>query len=207
MITHAERRPREAFAARLRRAARALTCALPVAAVLVLSALAAGGCGSSGLLAPVADSASVATLSDFRTSPLGSPSAFDVLSGTAVRTDLTSGWDFLYYITPDGTMQLRPRDMVLGGISGQGIQKVTQTFEKLTEDPSGGYTTDSPVTVSKGDVLAVVSRSNPNFAVQCRYFMKMEITAVNTSAGTITFRYLTNPNCEQRIVAPGQGGG
>lgn len=207
VITYAERHAAGRLAARIRRVCGALACALPVAAALAVSALAAGGCGSSGLLAPVADTASVATLSDFRTSDLGSPSAFDIISGTAVRTDITSGWDFLYYITSDGTMQLRPRDMVLGGTSGQGIQKVTQTFENLTEAPSGGYTTDAPVTVSKGDVLAVVSRSDPNLAVQCRYFMKMEITAVDTSAGTITFRYLTNPNCEQRILQPGQGGG
>jgi hypothetical protein len=178
-----------------------------VAAALALSALVATGCGNSGLLAPVADSASIATLSDFRSSDLGSPSAFDMIAGLAVRTDITAGWDFLYYVTSDGTMQLRPRDMVLGGTSGQGIQKVTESFDGLTEAPSGGYTTDKPVTVSEGDVLAVVSRSNPQYAVQCRYFMKMKITSVDTAAGTLTFRYLTNPNCEQRILQPGQGGG
>jgi hypothetical protein len=207
VITHAERRFVRSAATRLGLVGKAVACALPVAAALAVSALVAAGCGNSGLLAPVADSASVATLADFRTSDLGSPSAFDILAGRAVRTDITSGWDFLYYVQPDGTMELRPRDMVLGGTSSQGIQEVTESFDQLTEAPSGGYTTDTPVQVSQGDVLAVVSRSDPNFAVQCRYFMKMEITSVDTAAGTLTFRYLTNPNCEQRILAPGQGGG
>lgn len=207
VITHALTRRAHSVADRLRLTGKVLACALPVAAALVLSTLLASGCGSSGLLAPVADTASIVTLTDFRSSDLGSPSAFDVLSGSAVRTDITAGWDFLYYVKTDGTMQLRPRDMVLGGTSGQGIQKVSESFTQLTEAPSGGYTTNQPVNVSEGDVLAVVSRSDPNYAVQCRYFMKMKITSVDKAAGTLTFRYLTNPNCEQRLLQPGQSGG
>jgi hypothetical protein len=176
-------------------------------ALAALTAL-SSACGSSGLLAPVPDSATEITLYDFRTSDLTSPSAFDILAGSAIRTDITSGWDFLYYVTANGTMQLRPRDMVLSDqpASGQGIQKVSDSFEQLTEAPADGYVTDKAVAISVGDVLAVVSRTNPGYSVRCRYFMKMEILSADAAAGTMTFRYLSNPNCEQRILAPGQGG-
>ncbi len=185
----------------------ALVALVPTGAALAVAAVLASGCSNSGLLAPVPDSASEATLSDYRSAPLGSPSAFDVLSGLPIRTEVTSGWDFLFYVTPGGTMQLRPRDMVVGGTSGQGLQKVTQSFTGLTEAPSSGYVTDKAVAVTTGDVLAVVSRSDPNYSVQCRYYMKMKVLSINKTAGTLTFRWLANPNCEQRLLVPGQTGG
>lgn len=186
--------------------------ALVRAAVIVLGAIALAvsiaACSNTFGLTNVAvpDSASHATLYDFRTARLRDPSAFDVLSGTATRTDLTSSWDFLYYVLADGTKELRPRDVVLGPGSASGLQVVQSSFAGLSNAPTGGYVTDSAVKISKGDVLAGRSRSDPGYTILCRHYFKMEVQAIDDSAGTVTLKYLINPNCEQTILVPGQGG-
>lgn len=176
-------------------------------AVLLLGA-AAWACGSTFGLnrVPVPEQPTEATLSDFRTSGLRDASAFDVLTALPVRTDLSASWDFLYYVLPDGTAQLRPRNVVLGGSSDAGLQHSDQAFDAISQAPDGGYTTDRPVVIAKGDVLTGVSRADPGFATRCRHFFKMEIESIDATAGTVTFKTLINPNCEQRILVPGQGG-
>ncbi|HKK26965.1 MAG TPA: hypothetical protein VKB18_02685 [Gemmatimonadota bacterium] len=176
-------------------------------AALLLGA-AAWACGSTFGLnrVPVPDNPTEATLSDFRTSDVRDASAFNVLTGRTVRTDLSASWDFLYYVLPDGTAQLRPRDMVLGGSSASGLRHSDQTFDGITDAPDGGYTTDQPVVIAQGDVLTGVSRSDPGYSTRCRHFFKMEVESIDAAAGTVTFRILINPNCEQRILVPGQGG-
>lgn len=176
-----------------------------VLAVVAVS-LALAGCDDS--LAPqrrpVPEEPSEVTLFEFRDSDLRDPSAFDAIIGQAVRTDQTSEWDYLFALRASGAAELRPRNVVLGGGSVAGLQVVEQEFGQLDQAPENGYRTGSAVAVSEGDVLAGRSRQDPSLAqLGCNYFLKMEILSVDPAAGTLTFRHLINPNCNQRNLVPG----
>lgn len=164
--------------------------------------------GCSGSLnvarAPLPDAPSEATLHDFRTAPLQESTGFSLSQSLPVQPSQTPDWDFVYYVTAEGTPQFRPRGMVLNDSSDAGIQRVQQTFDGLTEAPSGGYSHDAAVKVVDGAVYAVVSERDPGYTtVRCRYYAKIQVTAVDPQAGTVDFQHLVNPNCEDRVLVPG----
>lgn len=151
---------------------------------------------------PLPSEAEEATLHDFLGSEVRNPSAFDVLTSGAVRTDQTSGWDYIYAAPTDRGPEFRPRSMVVGDSSASGLQRVDQTFEGLTEAPEGGYVTDDRVAVDSGAVYAGRSRQNPQRFGRCRHFLKLEVLEVDRTAGTVRFRHLSNPNCNERVLIP-----
>lgn len=152
-------------------------------------------------LAPVPDQASETTLHDFRTSELRQVSAFDVVSSRAVRTDQTSGWDFLLALE-DGAFLFQPRSVVLDESSSAGLQRMSTAFDELAMAPEDGYVTDDPVPVEEGAVYAARSRQQG----ACLSFLKLEVLAVEAGAGSVTFRYLGNPNCGRRTLVAGATG-
>lgn len=156
-------------------------------------------------LRPVPEEPSTAALFDFETSDLRDPSAFDVIGGREVRTDQTSGWDFLLARDGEG-LEFRPRSLVLDVTSTAGLQPFEGTFEELRTAPEGGYVTDDPVPVEEGGVYAARSRQDPGFGVSCLRFLKLEVTAVDPEQGSVTIRYLGNPNCGRRTLVPGATG-
>lgn len=178
------------------------TSILPLAALAAVALQACDATTGPGFR-DVPEEPSETTIFDFRSSSVRDPSAFDIVSAGAVRTDQSAGWDFLFALQADGTAQLRPRNQVLGGGAASGVQPLESAFGDLDEAPEGGYVTGSAVAVEEGDVLAGRSRQDPNFGIGCRHFMKMEVLSVDRDAGTITFRHLVNPACERRNLVPG----
>ena len=88
--------------------------------------------------------------------------------------------------------------------SDSGLQLVGQTFDGLESAPEGGYEQVEPVPIQVGDVLAMRSRRDPAFGnVRCRRFAKMEVLELDGTEGTMSFRFLVNPNCEKRTLVPG----
>lgn len=153
-------------------------------------------------LAPVPDEPSETVLFDFRTSELRQASAFDVNAGRAVRTDQSSGWDFLLELD-DGTFVFRPRSVVLDENSTAGLQKVSAGFEELSMAPEGGYVTDDPVPVEAGAVYAARSRQQ---SAGCLRFLKLEVLEADAQAGSVGIRFLGNPNCGRRTLVAGATG-
>lgn len=167
------------------------------------------GCGDAfeQLLGPVPLQPTRVELVDFRTGPLQTSSAFDVVGRRAVRVDQTSGWDFLFFVTEEGTPELRPFEAVTGTLQESGMQKVDVTFEGLTLAPQDGYVRTEPIPIAEGDVLAVVSRRDPAFGgIRCRRYAKIEVLGIDIAAGSLTFQHLINPNCEVRGLVPGETG-
>jgi len=170
------------------------------------SALTLFGCGSSTepILVPVPDEAGEATLFDVVTGDILDPAAFDVLSGSAVRTDQFSGWDFLFQVAEDGTTLLWPRPAVIGEGEDAGLRPIATTFDALREAPETGYTTFDSLPVAAGNVFAVRSRRDPIYgSIRCRRYAKLEVLGIDEAEGTIEFQYLVNPNCEKRTLVPG----
>jgi hypothetical protein len=170
------------------------------------TALVLVGCGSSTepVLTPVPDETREAMLFDVVSGDILDPAAFDVLSGSAVRTDQFSGWDFLFQVADGGAPLLWPRAAVIGEGEDAGLRRMEIPFDELREAPELGYATLDSVSVAEGDVFAVRSRRDPIYgSIRCRRYAKLEVLGIDEAEGTISFQYLVNPNCEKRTLVPG----
>lgn len=177
----------------------------PRAALVALAAvLATAGCqdpfGNSQIRLP--PEPFQAALADFRTGELGAPSAFQLANATPVRPHQTSNWDFVYWVSDGGEPQFRPRTLVVEDSSEAGLSRVESTLEGLQRAPEEGYATDAAVPIDSGAVYAVRSRQDPRARIRCRRYGKLEVTGVDPEAGTVEFRHLVNPNCEDRNLKP-----
>lgn len=139
-------------------------------------------------------------LHDFRAGPLVEPSAFDLFSAAPVRTDQSSSWDLLFFVTAGGDPQLRPRNVVVGDGSTAGLQPVQTAFDELLEVPEGDYTADSPIPVEAGVVYAARSRRSGG----CTRFGKLSVDSVDATEGRLFVTTVVNPNCNDRSVEPAE---
>lgn len=141
-----------------------------------------------------------AVLVDFEGGDLVDPAAFDVLVSSAVRTDQTNSWDFLFLIDDSLGPVLLPRGGLLDQESTSGIQADTRAFEDIERAPSAGYSTEDAIPIAPGTVVTMISRQNPMFGVRCRLYGKLEVLSIEGTPARATFRFVVNPNCERRRV-------
>lgn len=164
-------------------------------------------CGSSTAVDTIAnpDDPTEAVLFDFLDQNIRNPSGFDILASSPVRLDSNTRWDFLFQIRQDGTAHLRPRGVIIDeSETDAGLQQLTITFDEVRSAPTDGYERLRATTIEEGDVLAMQSQRDANLEpVRCRRYGKMEVLTIDVAAGTVTFRHLINPNCENRNLVPG----
>ena len=177
---------------------------MPAVALVAIAGLCGCGDATEPTLIPIPDEAREAMLVDVSTGALADPSAFDVITGESVRTDLFFGWDFVFQISGDGGTVLWPRGAITGEGTDAGLQLSSFTFDGLREAPESGYTNLESVPVAAGDVFAVQSRRDPAYgSARCRRYAKVEVLEVDLDGGSISFRHLVNPNCEKRKLVMG----
>lgn len=145
------------------------------------------------------------TLFDFVTGRLEDPPAFDLVFQRLVRVDQTRNWDFLFQIT-DGVPAFAPFSAATDSVTDAGLLQTSLSFEGVLEAPETGYTISDPVPVQVGDVLIGRSRADPTQFLACSRYAKLEIIELDLAAGTITFRFLGNPNCGDTVLEPGKHG-
>jgi hypothetical protein len=78
-------------------------------------------------------------------------------------------------------------------------------LEDVTEAPADTavYVGDQPVAVAPGTVYVVKTNRVPgSFGSRCVYYAKVEAVAIDVAAGTLEFRYVTNPVCNSRDLVP-----
>lgn len=141
-------------------------------------------------------------LHDFMTGDLLDPAAFDLFNRSAIRTDQSTSWDFVFAVDPVLGPTLEPRGSVVGVESDAGIQPSSVEFDLLTMAPEGGYTKSESVPIAEGMVLVVRSRQTLAFTTRCRVYGKLEIVSIEGTPAMTTIRYVVNPNCEQRNLEP-----
>jgi len=173
-------------------------------ATLLVLVLQITACGDpfEPILAPVPEPEEV-QLNDFTDGSLLDPAAFDLFSVSAVRTDLSTSWDFVFAVDPVLGPTLQAREAVLGLDSDAGFQDPGEEFEAVTSVPEGGYAGSAPLPVTVGTVLAMRSRRNPGFSTRCRVYGKLEVVSIEGAPAVATIRHVVNPNCERRDVEPG----
>lgn len=141
-------------------------------------------------------------LHDFKTGDLLDPAAFDLFNRSAIRTDQSTSWDFVFAVDPVLGPTLQARGSVVGEESDAGIQPSDLEFDVLIMAPESGYTKSEPVPIAEGLVLVVRSRQTLAFRTRCRVYGKLEIMSIEGTPTTATIRYVINPNCEQRNIEP-----
>lgn len=135
--------------------------------------------------------------------PVDLPSAFEIGSGTPVRTDQTAIFDFAFNIDSLGAPVFLPLG-ALGLTKGSGLQVVTTPFDSITAAPGAGWIIDAPVAADSGTVLLARSQlTTCNFGATVFLYAKLQVLRVDTLARRIDFQVLVDKNCGYRGLEPG----
>jgi hypothetical protein len=172
-----------------------------IAATLALSIIAAA-CGD--LTRPKPQSSNFTdTLSVFAINGTASDAATGLwlFGNQAVQLDVAFNFDLAYDIDAQGNITLYTVRYVAGGLASVhtvALQRVSTTFENLTEAPQKGYVADTLFTVSPGDVFAVVSNdpSACSFSLYSnQIYAKLQVLDVDLARRSVRSRFTVNPNC------------
>ncbi len=138
---------------------------------------------------------------------LNLPSAFSFHQRTSYRVEdpnATGSWD-IAVDTRDGQIVLLPPE-ALNIATGAGIAVLPGiTLEQATEAPKDTmlYDTKEPVPIQTGNVYVIRSgRSVGLYGTYCRYYSKLEPLDIDVANGTLTFRFDSNPGCNDRALVP-----
>ncbi len=175
------------------------TLLTPVVCLVATLSLA---CGSSTGLPPasIENVVDTVTLFALEATPLERPGAINLVSGETVRTDRTDDFDISF--TLDSTATLWPT-LPVGFEARSGIQQSSESFDQIIVAPDQDYTTEEPVPIAVGDVLVMHSRPTPCFGSTLVIYGKVEVIAIDATAGTLDLKILINLNCGYRNLQPG----
>jgi len=143
------------------------------------------------------------------------PSALDVTaSGGFIRggrfperlQDATIGWDLAVRVREGGIVFLPSGAVGFGGRAGISEPLTGESFEGLTQVPSGlRFETESAVPAQVGSVYVVRSREFSTGFGGCVQYSKLEPTDMDATAGTVTVRMSTNERCYDNRLVPAGG--
>ena len=156
----------------------------------------------------------VDTLSVFALSgtPPAYPSGLSIVGGIPVRVDGFANFDVAFDINQDGDAVILPVKLVVaspGGSRPVFLQKVSGTFETVTEAPKTGFDADSALVMQLGEVVVIKSAHNVSDGDVCRFainpniYAKIAVDSVNQASRTIYFKLGLDPNCGFRSFADG----
>ncbi len=166
--------------------------------VLAVALVATAACSGTQLEpASASNVVDTFTLGALHGAALSYPSAFDVTIGLPVRTDETSGFDFVYDIDTLGRHVFIPLHALAGlGVasgSNPGFIVESGTFDGLTTAPSDGYLTTDTLVITPGEVLAVRSRVSCYLGVP--QYGKLQVIDFDDSTRTMRVATLSDINC------------
>jgi hypothetical protein len=149
--------------------------------------------------ATLPNSAGALTLFALTRTAIETPSAFDILGQTVARTDRTPSFDFAFDIPDslhDTVAVLIPRG-ALGLTRDGGLQIITKTpYDSIKVAPTSGYDSALKQKLAVGTVVVAASRGMQcNFGFIRPLYMKLQVTALDFTARSVTFNTLLDPNC------------
>jgi hypothetical protein len=175
---------------------------LPAAVLVALLSVAACGdpTGPRAVLEVVNDTLVARAFTGASTSDATALNTFQV---RMVRTEVTSGYDVVFDIDPQGRILLHPPSKI-ANIGRAGLQPSTQAFDAIAEAPVSGYDETETVTAAPGEVYLI--RAFPaacSINIRPFVYAKIVLDSVNVANRTIHFRITANPNCGFRSFAEG----
>lgn len=147
----------------------------------------------------VVDTVTLWTLSG---GPLTQPTAYSVNSRAAVRTwEVGPNFEFAYDVDAAGDSHFLPLSLL--GLANPnalrpGLQPSSLSFDGMTKAKLNGYITQDSLPVTEGDRFFVRTSVNTCAIYGVPLYGKLEILDIDSVAGTVTFRVLTNQNCAYR---------
>ena len=143
--------------------------------------------------------------------PPSYPSAISIPARQIVRVDGFAAFDIALDIDANGKTVVYPVKLVVASLGGSrpvGIQKISRSFEDVTEAPKTGFRTDSSVAIVPGEVVVVESPHNASgdlcqFSISPNIYAKIAVDSVNLSSRIIYLRMGFDPNCGFRSFTTG----
>ena len=158
-------------------------------------------------------STSVDTLSVFALSgtPPSYPSGLSIVARSPVQVNGFANFDVAFDIDQNGDAVILPVRLVVaspGGSRPVFLQKVSGSFEAVTEAPRTGFDADTALVVETGEVVVIQSAHNGDgdicrFAINPNIYAKVAVDSVNQDSRTIYFKLGLDPNCGFRSFADG----
>jgi hypothetical protein len=177
---------------------------LTVSALTLVALLSVAACGdATGPRAAIEVVNDTLIARAFTGASTSDATALNTFQVRMVRTEVTSGYDVVFDIDPDGRILLLPPSKI-ANIGRAGLQLATQAFEAITEAPTNGYNESETVTAAPGEVYLV--RAFPaacSINIRPFVYSKIVLDSVNVVNRTIHFRITANPNCGFRSFAEG----
>jgi hypothetical protein len=172
---------------------------------LLASAALLASCAEEDLpSATVENAVETFTLGALWGTPVGTASAYRMFESDPIRTDKSSGYDFLYDVDSVLGPAFYPAE-VTGVIppssANPGLMISTTPFDSIKTAKSNGYITDAPIAVDSGTVLYL--RSLVTCGIGVPLYGKLEVMSIDSVARTLTFRVMVNQNCGYRDLQPG----
>ena len=138
---------------------------------------------------------------------LNAPVALNLVNKSITRLDGDFDFDLAFDINRAGQIVVLPLGLVgtpLGGAHLVGLQRVTGTYDEVTEAPKSGYVFDSTMVVTTGSVLAVQAQETICSGSLTPYiFAKVAIDSVNKTTRMLYGHTLINLNCGFRSLVVG----
>lgn len=183
--------------------------------LLAAAVVAWAGCGDAFTLPPASLETTEVTVTLYALTgtPIGTPSAYNLLTLAAVRTDRTSDFDFAFDIGPDSSFGvgtagatvavLLPRGAIGLGEDG-GLQVSSLPLDSILLAPEHGYEEGAGVAIDSGAVIIAASRKqNCNFGFVRPRYAKLRVEALDIVQRSVTLRLVVDPNCGYRGLGPG----
>ncbi len=144
------------------------------------------------------------TLWSLTDGPLTQPTAYSLTFRDGVRTwEAGSGFEFAYDVGDDGSSRFLPL-AVLGLAPPNrlrpGLKRSTVGFDQMRRAPLNGYLTQDSIPVAEGDLFFIRTTVSTCSIYGVPLYGKLEVLDIDTAAGTVTFRALTNQNCTYRSL-------
>lgn len=138
---------------------------------------------------------------------LGLVSAYSFFQGLELEVEVAGNagqWDIAVDTRGGEIVLLAPP--VLGIFTEAEIATLeNERLADVTRAPSDTllYVSDEPVVVAQGNVYVVrTNRSPGSFGRTCSYYSKVEAVDIDPVGGTLVFRHVTNPVCNDRDLVP-----
>ena len=179
------------------------------AMIAVTAALLVGSvaCGDDPFAFDWSDAPDTVQLYSMARPELNLVSAFNFLQNLPIQVEnpaSTGTWD-VAVDTRGGEIVFLPP----GALNVSGAARIatleSMSLSDVTEAPSDTllYVRDQAVPVEMGDVYIVrTNRQIGSFGRSCVYYAKVEAVSIDPVGGTLTFREVTNPVCNDRDLVP-----
>jgi hypothetical protein len=165
--------------------------------------LVAAACDSPYGDASFSNTVDTVTVYALRGTAIRLPSAYSLLDLAAVRTDITTGFDFAFDIDSVGNPLLYPAG-ALGLSTEPGLLLTDKTFDDIHEAPGEGYASDSALALRVDAVFVGRSRSSSSLCSSVGsalpMYGKFHVLAIDPVERSLTFEALVNLNCGFRSL-------